>query len=362
MLCSLEARNFRILEHLEVTPGEEVTVFCGANGAGKTSILEAIDFLSRGRSFRSRQLEALLRRGSREVTVTGSVRHAGMRKHLGIRKSAGERQLHCDRRPVHSISNHAGILPVVPVHPDSHRLVQAGARYRRNYLDWSSFHVKPAFLSDWRQFSRCLRQRNQLLRKGERGRALQAWTRQIAQAGERIDRTRFEVFDEIRHIFESFVGKLLPEAGISMSYYRGWPGECRSLQEALERAADQERQLRATRWGPHRADFRLALDGRPAARVASRGQQKLLAASLLLAQIRHLRDHAQRPCIVLLDDLCAELDRPHAQTLMQAVQSLGCQTFISTVEPERLDLQGWRQAEMFHVKQGTCTRLRGQAA
>ena len=359
MLCSLEARNFRIIEHLTFTPGEEVTVFYGANGAGKTSILEAIDFLSRGRSFRSRQLEALMRRGSREVTVSGQVSHAGKRMHLGIRKTAGTRQLHCNRQPVQTLSTHAGILPVVPVHPDSHRLVQAGARHRRNYLDWSSFHVKPGFLSDWRQYSRCLRQRNQGLRKGEGRRPLQGWTQQTAAAGERISETRYEVFMEISRLFESFACKLLPEHETSMSYYRGWPGEYGTLQEALERATGQEQQMQATRWGPHRADVRLVLDGRPASRVASRGQQKLLAASLLLAQVCHLHEHAGRACIVLLDDLCAELDRRHAQTLMQAVQSLGCQTFISTVEPERLDLQGWTQHRMFHVKHGTCTRLGG---
>lgn len=357
MLRSLDARNFRVIEHLELVPGEQLTVFCGENGAGKTSILEAIDFLSRGRSFRSRQLSALLRRGTGAVTVSGQVREAGTSTHLGIRKSAGERLLHCNRQKVDSISNHAGILPVVPVHPDSHRLVQSGARYRRNYLDWSAFHVKPGFLPAWRTFSRCLRQRNQALRKGTRGRELHAWTREVAEAGEQVNLTRLEIFNELKPYFESFTSTLLPEAEISLGFHRGWPAEYGTLQEALERAGPRERQTQATHYGPHRADLRLLLDGQPAGHVSSRGQQKLIAACLLLAQIGHLHGHAGRACVVLLDDLCAELDAPHARGLLHQVRALGCQAFISAVHPDQLDLQGWRRAEVFHVKHGTCRRL-----
>ncbi len=357
MLCSLDARNFRVIEHLELIPGEQATILCGENGAGKTSILEAIDFLSRGRTFRSRHLVALLRRGARAVTVSGTIREAGVSTHLGIRKTASERVLHCNQQPVETISNHAGILPVVPVHPDSHRLVQDGARYRRNYLDWSAFHVKPGFLPDWRHYSRCLRQRNQVLRKGAQGRELRAWTQELASAGERVSLTRSQIFEEITPFFETFANKLLPETKISLRLYNGWPAEERSLLEALERAARRESQTLATHWGPHRADIRLSLEGQSAGQVASRGQQKLVAASLLLAQISHLRRHTARACIVLLDDLCAELDAEHARALMRSVQALDCQTFISAVDLGQLDLQGWNRPEVFHVKQGTCARL-----
>lgn len=357
MLCTLVARNFRIIEHLELAPGENVTVFCGENGAGKTSILETVDFLSRGRTFRSRQLAALLRKGSRAVTVSGTVAEAGNRTHLGIRKSAGERLLHCNQQKVESVSNHAGVLPVVPLHPDSHRLVQGGARHRRNYLDWSAFHVKPDFLSAWRDYSRCLRQRNQVLRKGVAGRELQGWTREIAAAGERVNLTRSAIFDELKPFFERYTCELLPEAEMSLGFYRGWPAEDTTLEGALERAAGREAQTRATQWGPHRADIRLTLNGQPARQVASRGQQKLVAASLLLAQMGHLQARAARACVVLLDDIHAELDAEHARALVHAVQVLDCQAFVSAMDPARVDLQGWNRAKVFHVKHGTCKLL-----
>ncbi len=357
MLCTFVARNFRIIEDLELTPGKDVTLFCGDNGAGKTSILEAVDFLSRGRSFRSQQLATLLRKGARTVTVSGTVAETGVRTHLGIQKSAGERLLHCNRQKVESISNHAEILPVVPLHPDSHRLVQGGARYRRNYLDWSAFHVKPDFLAVWREYSRCLRQRNQVLRQGGTGRELQAWTQEIAAAGERVSLARLDIFNEIKAFFDTYASTLLPEAELSLSFYKGWPGEVPTLEEALERAASREAQTRFTQWGPHRADIRLFLNRQPADQVASRGQQKLLAASLLLAQMGHLQGRAARTCVALLDDLHAELDAKHARALIRSVQALGCQTFISALDPDQVDLQDWNQARVFHVKHGTCKLL-----
>ena len=354
VLTRLTARNFRLIEQLEIEPSPQVTLFWGQNGAGKTSILESIDFLSRGRSFRSRRLDALLRKGAQTLTVSGRVREAQVSTHLGIEKSAQRRLLRLNREKVATQSGHATRLPVVALHPDSHRLVQGGARYRRNFVDWSAFHVKPDFLPAWRDYSRGLRQRNQALRKRGSARELRAWTRKTAEAGERVNSARSETIKEIQPIFDTFIRKLLPEADSSLRYVRGWPAETESLEAALEQARARELRTLATQWGPHRADLVLSLNGRPAAQVASRGQQKLIAVSLLLAQVEHLQAYTRRRCAVLLDDIGAELDAEHAGALIQAVGALGCQAFVTSLAPDEVDLQAWEQVRVFHVKQGSC--------
>lgn len=353
-LRSLSAHNFRLIERLEIRPGPQVTLFWGQNGAGKTSILETVDFLSRGRSFRSRRLDALLRKGARTLTVRGTVREAGVPTHLGIEKSAQGRVLLCNHRKAETLSAHAARLPVVALHPDSHRLVQGGARYRRNYIDWSAFHVKPDFLPAWREYSRCLRQRNQVLRSRGGAREMQAWTQKTAAAGERVNIARSGIIEEISPVFEEYSRRLLPEAESTLRYSRGWPGESESLEAALVQARGRERRTLATHWGPHRAELSLSLNQHPAAQVASRGQQKLLATSLLLAQVAHLQARTRRECVVLLDDIGAELDRDHAGALVREVAALGCQAFMTALAPGDVDLQAWTQARMFHVKHGTC--------
>lgn len=356
-LHTLLAQNLRIIEHLELTLADEATLFCGENGAGKTSILEAIDFLSRGRSFRSRRLAPLLRRGSESITVSGQIVESGRTTHLGIQKSADATVLHCNQQKVETISNHASHLPVVCMHPDSHQLVQGGARHRRNYLDWSAFHVKPEFLHEWRKYNKCLRQRNYVLRHGaNKTKELEGWTQELGKTGECIDQSRSEIFEELKPIFDEYSDNLLPECKVSLIYVRGWPSKL-SLIDALEQVRLQELQKKTTRCGPHRADIKISLNGQDAALAASRGQQKLIAAILMLAQIDHAQQNSTRKCVVLLDDVRAELDHVHAQALFVALQALKSQVLLSAIEPGQVDLQGWTKSKVFHVKHGTCELL-----
>ena len=356
-LHSLFVKNLRIIEDLEFSLAEDATVFCGENGAGKTSILEAVDFLSRGRSFRSRCLEPLLRRGTEVLTVRGEVKEAETTTHLGIQKSANETILHRNRQKVASISEHANYLPVVSLHPDCHQLIQGGARYRRSYLDWSTFHVKQGFLFTWRKYKKCLRQRNSVLRRGVANkREVSAWTQELSISGEVLDQARSKTFEEIVPIFKEYNNKLLPECQIDLTYKRGWPSGA-SLQEALEQASRQEQQYKTTQFGPHRAELAITMNNQPAHMAASRGQQKLIAACLMLAQIDHAHQHSDRKCVVLLDDIRAELDDAHAQALFKCLQALNSQVVISTIEPEQVDLVGWENSKTFHVKQGSCKLL-----
>ncbi len=356
-LHTLLAQNLRIIEHLELSLAKNATLFCGANGAGKTTILEAIDFLSRGRTFRNHRLAPLLRHGSDRLTVSGKVVEGSHTTYLGVQKAADETILRCDQQKVISISNHASYLPVVCMHPDSHQLIQGGGRYRRNYLDWSAFHVKPEFLQEWRDYNKCLRQRNHVLKHGtNKIKEIAGWTQELGLIGEKVDRARSEIFRQIKPIFEEYSRQLLPECTLSLAYKKGWPNTL-SLEEALEQIRPQELLNKSTRRGPHRADIKISLNDQDASSAASRGQQKLIVASLLLAQIKHAQQRSNRKCVVLLDDIRAELDQEHSQALMGALQALKSQVFISAIESEQVDLGGWNETRVFHVKQGTCKLL-----
>ncbi|MBT8113266.1 MAG: AAA family ATPase, partial [Gammaproteobacteria bacterium] len=158
-LQSLLVQNLRIIEQLDVSFAADANLFIGENGAGKTSILEAIDILSRGRSFRERRTTSLLRKDTEELIVSGKVNSTEQTTHLGVQKSSRQTTLHCNQEKVTSISMHASYLPVLSMHPDTHQLIQGSGLQRRNYIDWSAFHVKPLFLQNWREYSKCLRQR-----------------------------------------------------------------------------------------------------------------------------------------------------------------------------------------------------------
>lgn len=353
-LQTLLVQNLRIIEQLEISLADDANLFFGENGAGKTSILEAIDILSRGRSFREHRTSPLIRKQSTDLVVSGKVTTAEGSSHLGIQKAAKKTLLHCNQEKVSSISNHASYLPVLSMHPDSHQLIQGGGKYRRNYLDWSAFHVKQSFLQNWRDYTKCLKQRNQALRNHCAVDELQVWTKQLSSLGEKVSLARLEIFQEINPIFDEYISKLLPECKISLDYYRGWADEI-DLETALADAHEQELFSKATRCGPHRGDIKLFLNQQEASACASRGQQKLIAASLLLAQIEHIQLFNKQKCVVLLDDIRAELDQQHAQALIESLQKLGCQVFITAIEQAQVDLEGWDNTKVFHVKQGICS-------
>ncbi len=356
-LKTLLVQNLRIIQQLEISLATDANLFVGENGAGKTSILEAIDILSRGRSFRERRTQALLRKNSSDLVISGALIPTGKKIHLGIQKSAKQTNLHMNQEKVNSISTHASYLPVVSLHPDSHRLIQGGGKYRRKYLDWSAFHVEPSFLNYWRNYSKCLKQRNQALRDQCTTEDLSAWTTELSDYANLVDRVRSDLFEKINPIIGEYSRKLLPELEVNTAYYRGWP-EGLTLAEALGEVITQERHLKTTRLGPHRADLKVFLNEQDAAAAASRGQEKLLAACLLLAQIKHIQQTGSLKCVVLLDDVRAELDSEHADALLTALQNLGCQVFITAIEQEQIDLSGWKDTQVFHVKHGVCKAMK----
>ncbi len=356
VLQSLLVQNLRIIEQLNISLAQDVNLFVGENGAGKTSILEAIDVLSRGRSFRDRRTSPLIQQHTHQLTVSGNILEEEERTHLGVQKSSTQTVLHCNQEKVASISTHAGYLPVITMHPDSHQLIQGGSKNRRNYIDWSAFHVKHDFLATWREYNKCLRQRNSALRNRYSTEALNVWTKPLCELGEKLNLARSEIFKEISILFDKYSCILLPECNLGIKFHPGWQID-NTLEESIYNTREQELNSKTTRCGPHRADIEIILNDQKASSLASRGQQKLLAATLLLAQIDHFQQTIGRKCVVLLDDIRAELDLHHAQAFLSALQNLGCQVFITAIERDQISLEGWQDTRVFHVKQGICKPL-----
>ncbi|MFK7816575.1 MAG: DNA replication/repair protein RecF [Gammaproteobacteria bacterium] len=355
-LHTLLVQNLRIIEQLDISFAQDANLFVGENGAGKTSILEAIDVLSRGRSFREHRSSPLIKNHEIELTVSGKVAVEEVLTHLGVQKSSKHTLLHCNQKKVTSISNHASYLPVLSMHPDSHQLIQGSGKFRRNYIDWSAFHVKHDFLVVWRDYNKCLRQRNSALRNRCSEEELNIWTTQLCELGEKLNLTRSKIFQEVSTLFMKYSNMLLPECKLAMHFHSGWQEEI-SLEIALKNVREQELFSKTTRVGPHRADIKIMLNEQVASAAASRGQQKLIAASMLLAQIDHIQQFNNRKCVVLLDDIRAELDQQHAQAFIKALQILGCQVFITAIEVEQINLEGWEDTKVFHVKRGVCNAV-----
>jgi len=359
-LIRINVSAVRNLQPLTLNPSPRINILYGANGSGKTSVLEAVHLLGLARSFRSARLLPVIQYEQPACTVFGQVHCPdGYTRNLGIsRNRQGEFQIRIDGQNARSAAQLAEVLPLQLINPDSFRLLEGAPKVRRQFLDWGVFHVEPRFMPAWQRLQKALRQRNSWLRRGTLDGASQAaWDRELCLASDEIDEYRRAYIQRLKPVFEGILRELVEIEGLALSYYRGWDKE-RGLSEVLLTSLLRDQQMGHTQSGPQRADLRLRLGSHNAADILSRGQQKLVVCALRIAQ-GHLVDQAKRgQCIYLVDDLPSELDDLHRRALCRLLDDLQCQVFITCVDHELLR-EGWRTetpVAMFHVEHGSITQ------
>jgi DNA replication and repair protein RecF len=160
------AEQFRCLAEVEFELDPRANLFIGPNASGKTSLLEAAFFLGRGRSFRSRRRDALIRHGQEAFLLAGRSEVGAVATPLGVRASRKDTEWRVGGAPADGIADLAEQFPAQVIDPDVHKLLEEGPGRRRRFLDWGVFHVEPAFLENWRRYHQALRQRNAALKHG----------------------------------------------------------------------------------------------------------------------------------------------------------------------------------------------------
>ncbi len=340
------AESVRCLEQVRLEPARNNLIF-GENASGKTSLLEALFVLGRGRSFRRGARNTIIRDQSDSMTVSATLQQRGIEKRIGIGLSRTDSpQIRVDGRDESSAASLAEWMPVQVIDPDVHNLIAEGPSVRRRFLDWGLFHVEPLFLDTWRRYQRAMKQRNAALRLP--GGDLQSWDEQLVAEGEKLDLMRASYSGTLAAVLQKVAATLL-DGLPAMTYRRGWP-EDKTLATALAEAGERDRRHGFSHVGPHRADLAISVEERSAKGRVSRGQQKLLAAALVIAQAVHLKNAVSVDTILLLDDLPAELDATSLDRLLAVIRPLEAQVFMTSLERRDFNLNG--PTQVFHVEQG----------
>lgn len=337
--------NLRCIERAELGFCSQRNYIYGPNGAGKTSVLEAIYVLGRGRSFRTRQNKRLIRHGEGALSVYGEAGGPAQRHRLAVGLGDAGLDTRLDGTGGIGIAELARILPVNVVDPNVHQLIEGGPSKRRRFLDWGVFHVEQGFLEAWRRYRRVLGQRNAALKLGQ---GTDPWDLAFQVAGEAVHAARQRYFELLAPAVGR-IGKALTGRSIGLSYRCGW-GQQSSLAEALQDSRDRDRSLGATQVGPHRADLRIAMDDHGVREEASRGQQKLVAAGLILSQVEVFAGAHAEGGVLLVDDPAAELDNAAYERLMLALQNLPAQLILTGLTETALPPA--MGSPVFHVERG----------
>jgi len=348
-LARLEVENFRCISsaNLEFSPTRNVVT--GENGTGKTSLLEAIYLLGSGHSFRSAPLNSLIRAEQHHFLVVGKLDQIyGGVTTVGVRCLGVETEFSVNGRPPGSLGDLVRHFPVQVIDPEIHRLLEDGPSRRRRFIDWGVFHVEHAFQNAWRYFNRAIKQRNAALKAGSSP-DLHIWDADVVRYGELIGAYRQQYLAALRPFIDE-VAKRLLSFEVELEYIQGWRRNS-SLLEALDESRLRDLQRGTTSVGPHRAELVLKADGHPARDRISRGQQKMLACTLILAQQRHRASLGAAPGCLLLDDPAAELDVANLGKLLEIVDSLSVQLIVTALSDFGLEIL--RDGKLFHVEHGT---------
>ncbi len=351
-LTQLQVSNFRNIESIQCQFDPQVNLITGNNAAGKTSLLESIYYLSHLRSFRSHQLSDLIRRDTQYLQIFAqTLSKENLMIPMGIRRSRNKTTIRFNHRSVNRVSDIAAKFPVLSIHPDSYKLITGSPVQRRQYMDWGVFHVEQDFFQSWRLFRQSLAQRNAALKSREGKVYCQLWDKIIVEHANYIDQFRQTYIDALQHYLLSLAKLFFHRDELSIEYKRGWSTDI-TLEELLIKEFEKDKLKGYTCYGPHRAEIIIKVNGQSAQNGISRGQQKTLVALMRLAQAQHFTDTRQQLCILLYDDLAAELDGHHREMILSVLSKMHVQLFLTTIEADQIDLSSWSSKKMFHVEHG----------
>ena len=328
--------DFRNYASTELVPAPDgLTLIAGANGAGKTNLLEAIGYLATLRSFRGAPGDALVRVGAGRAIVRGKVRRGERALLLEAELlPAGRDRVHVNRQPLRRTRDLLGALQVTVFAPDDLALVKAGPQGRRSYLDdlLAALHVRHDSLRT--EVERIVRQRNALLKQAGGNphpptdvvTTLDVWDQKLAETGTALADARDDLVAVLRpEVAIAYTQVADRSTDVVSTYHRSWSGP---LASALESSRAEDLRRGVTTVGPHHDDLLISLDGLSSRTHSSQGEQRSLALALRLAGHRVVADAIDSAPVLLLDDVFSELDHDRADALLSCLP--GGQTLLTT--------------------------------
>ncbi len=339
---ALSVRNFRNLASVDLELGARLNVVYGANGQGKTNLLESVYVLGTSRSFRTgRQVEQIAR-GSTLASIRARVREGAALREQSIGLQGGARTVRVDGKRPATLAAYAVWTPMVVFHPGALSLASGSGVERRRLLDRTALYMMPSSQGEREGYAKASRARQRVLEtRGDRAPDLDSWEALMVQHGLALSTSRRLAAEALSGPVERAFAVIGGGShSLQVRYERGAPEEPESFRLELARHRARDRARRSATAGPHRDDLVLDLDGVRVRGMASQGQQRAVVIALELGEIEVIeRARGVRP-VLLLDDVSSELDATRTRALFTALRQENGQVLLTTTRPELIDTEG----------------------
>jgi|SaaInl5LU_22_DNA_1037371.scaffolds.fasta_scaffold00306_24 DNA replication and repair protein RecF len=328
----LHLTNFKNHEKKSFDFDKEIIAFTGLNGVGKTNVLDAIYFLSIGKSYFSSTDKSAIRNGTDFFRLEMDIKNDDKHRVVITNQLGKRKQIAVDDALYEKNSTHVGRFPVVVVSPNDQVLITGGSEERRRFMDQSLSQLNREYLQALLKYNQALKQRNALLKnaeeKGLDKKLLSIYDDELCQQAEIIYAHRLAFFEDIQAYFkESFTALSEKDEGFKLRYVSqlGKRGLCDLLQENLKRDII----LRRTTQGIHKDDVKFEMSGQLIKDFGSQGQQKTFLIALKLTQFNFLKAHLKKVPLFIVDDIFDKLDPRRSKNLIEFLNMQQGQVFIS---------------------------------
>lgn len=324
MIRRLTVDHLRAHSHLSVQFAEMVTTIVGRNGTGKTTLLEAIAYMCRGRSFRGSDKE-LLQHDAEWFKITGRIGHEKREVRYQPDRTPSKTIIIDEKSFTRMPRTH--LLPLVVFEPDDLRLIHGSPARRRRWCDVVADTLQPGHLARVRRYERVMLQRNAALKTNQE---LFAWDVALANLAEQIITIRRRVIKQISPLIQQEYARISQsEVEIHLTY-TAHTATASAILELLQHHRSRDKATGTTSVGPHRDDIHFYFQGKSAATVASRGETRTIIIASKYAEAQLIQQQLHQKPLVLLDDVLSELDQER-QTALEAGFA-GCQTILTAVD------------------------------
>lgn len=350
---NITVEHCRLLDNVQLELSPHLNVIVGENASGKTSLLEALSLLSSGRSFRTSHISEVISYEQEYLLVAAKINNGNETSQIGIQKNKKKTKIRINKKNIFSQAELSLQLPITVIHPGSIDLITGSPKLRRSYLDWIAFYLYDDFHQQWKKYQHILKQRNSCLKNTKYRSSLDKWTEELITLQPQINEYRKKSLTILKNEWLKIAKQLFSDISFNIIFKSGFPDNIDLSKQSLE-AYYKEREnydikIQRTSGGVHRADFKIMMDNKFAVEFASRGQLKLLAISLLLAQSKTINNKNENKGVLLIDDLAAELDTKNRDRLLDYLSKLQQQLIVTMTKKTKIPVL---EHKVFHVKHG----------